>query len=179
MAGSSILIPRICEYCDKPFMARNVNTRFCCAACNNKSLRARRKREKEEQRQISLLDTKKEKIADIQTRPYISVSEAAQLIGVSKSTVRRMVRRGMLVGVNLGIRLTRIDRTQLEQLFTSIVVPEKQITSKVYELDKCYTIGECCRLESIIRAFNIPKRKVGNYVYIPRVEVDKVLNKID
>ena len=106
MAGSSILIPRICEYCDKPFMARNVNTRFCCAACNNKSLRARRKREKEEQRQISLLDTKKEKIADIQTRPYISVSEAAQLIGVSKSTVRRMVRRGMLVGVNLGIRLT-------------------------------------------------------------------------
>lgn len=187
MPGSSILIPRICEYCDKPFMARNVNTRFCSAACNNKSLRARGKREKEEQRQISLLDTKKEKIADIQTRPYISVSEAAQLIGVSKSTVRRMVRRGMLVGVNLGIRLTRIDRTQLEQLFTSIVVPEKQKTSKVYELDKCYTIGEClrkynipeCRLESIIRAFNIPKRKVGNYVYIPRVEIDKVLNKID
>ena len=100
MPGSSILIPRICEYCDKTFMARNVNTRFCSAACNNKSLRARRKREKEEQRQISLLDTKKEKIADIQTRPYISVSEAAQLIGVSKSTVRRMVRRGMLVGVN-------------------------------------------------------------------------------
>ncbi|MCZ2555130.1 hypothetical protein, partial [Bacteroides fragilis] len=74
-----------------------------------------------------------------------------------------------------------------EQLFTSIVVPEKQKTSKVYELDKCYTIGEClrkynipeCRLESIIRAFNIPKRKVGNYVYIPRVEIDKVLNKID
>ncbi|WP_242498910.1 helix-turn-helix transcriptional regulator, partial [Bacteroides salyersiae] len=65
------------------------------------------------------MDTKKEKIADIQTRPYISVSEATQLIGVSKSTVRRMVRRGMLVGVNLGIRLTRIDRTQLEQLFTS------------------------------------------------------------
>ncbi|MCS3096742.1 helix-turn-helix domain-containing protein [Bacteroides fragilis] len=133
------------------------------------------------------LDTKKEKIADIQTRSYISVSEAAQLIGVSKSTVRRMVRRGMLVGVNLGIRLTRIDRTQLEQLFTSIVVPEKQKTSKVYELDKCYTIGEClrkynipeCRLESIIRAFNIPKRKVVNYVYIPRVEIDKVLNKID
>ena len=133
------------------------------------------------------LDIKKEKIADIQTRSYISVSEAAQLIGVSKSTVRRMVRRGMLVGVNLGIRLTRIDRTQLEQLFTSIVVPEKQKTSKVYELDKCYTIGEClrkynipeCRLESIIRAFNIPKRKVVNYVYIPRVEIDKVLNKID
>ena len=54
MPGSSILIPRICEYCDKPFMARNVNTRFCSAACNNKSLCARRKREKEEQRQISL-----------------------------------------------------------------------------------------------------------------------------
>jgi|GEM_PF-2838484 hypothetical protein len=45
-----------------------------------------------------------------------------------------MVRRGMLVGVNLGIRLTGIDRTQLKQLFTSIIVPEKQITSKVYEL---------------------------------------------
>lgn len=185
MPGSSILIPRICEYCDKPFMARNVNTRFVVLLVIIKVYVQGEKR-KEEQRQISLW-IQKRKIADIQTRPYISVSEAAQLIGVSKSTVRRMVRRGMLVGVNLGIRLTRIDRTQLEQLFTSIVVPEKQKTSKVYELDKCYTIGEClrkynipeCRLESIIRAFNIPKRKVGNYVYIPRVEIDKVLNKID
>ena len=62
MPGSSILIPRICEYCDKTFMARNVNTRFCSAACNNKSLRARRKREKEEQRQISLWIQKKKKL---------------------------------------------------------------------------------------------------------------------
>ena len=187
MPSSSVLIPRICEYCDKPFMARSVNTRFCSTICNNKSLRERKKREKEEQRQISLLDTKKNKIADIQTRPYISVSEAAQLIGVSKSTIRRMLCRGMLAGANLGIRLTRIDRTQLEQLFTSIIVQEEQIKPKFYELDKCYTIGEClkkynipeCRLESIIRAFNIPKRKVGNYVYIPRIEIDRVLNKID
>ena len=85
MPGSSILIPRICEYCDKPFLARNVNTRFCSAACNNKSLRARRKREKEEQRQISLLDRKKEKIADIQNRRYISESKTAEVIRVSKS----------------------------------------------------------------------------------------------
>ena len=187
MPSSSILIPRICEYCDKPFMARSVTTRFCSTICNNKSLRERKKREKEEQRQIRLLDTKKDKIANIQTRPYISVSEAAQLIGVSKSTIRRMIRRGMLAGANLGIRLTRIDRTQLEQLFTSIVVPEEQTKPKVYDLNKCYTIGEClrkynipeCRLESIIRAFNIPKRKVGNYVYIPKIEVDKILSKID
>ena len=95
-----------------------------------------------------------------------------------------MLWRGMLAGANLGIRLTRIDRAQLEQLFTVIVVPEEQIKPKVYELDKCYTIGEClrkynipeCRLESIIRAFNIPKRKVGNFVYIPKSEIDKVLS---
>ncbi|EIZ00965.1 hypothetical protein HMPREF1080_01157 [Bacteroides fragilis CL05T12C13] len=62
MPGSSILIPRICEYCDKPFLARNVNTRFCSAACNNKSLRARRKREKEEQRQIVFWIQKKKKL---------------------------------------------------------------------------------------------------------------------
>ena len=35
------------------------------------------------------------------------------------------------------------------------------------------------QIRKLIRAFNIPKRKVGNYVYIPRVEIDKVLNKID
>lgn len=82
--------------------------------------------------------------------------------------------------------MTRIDRTRLKELYTSILVSEEQVKPKVYDLTKCYTIGEYlrkydilkCRLESIIRVFNISKCKVGNYVYIPKIEIDKALSKI-
>lgn len=32
-------------------------------------------------------------------------------------------------------------------------------------------------VSSILRRFSIPKRQVGNYVYVPKVLIDKILQK--
>lgn len=184
MAASKVLIPKICEFCSEPFMAKTVTTRFCSKECNDKSLKEKKRNEKREKKMLSILQEKREVIAVIQTRPYVSISEASSLFGISKDTIRRMVRRGTISGINLGERLMRVNREQIENLFTAIEVPERKEKPKNYKLDECYSIGEClkkygiaeCRLESIIQGFNIPKRQIGNYVYIPKVEIDKIMN---
>lgn len=184
MAATKQLVPKVCEYCGKPFMAKTITTRFCCKECNEKDLKCRKKKEEEQKKMKALLTKQKEVYTDIQSRPFITVPEASKLFRISEDTIRRMIRRGMIPAINLGVRLTRVDRVSLENLFTSVEVPEEQEKTKEYSLDECYTIGECLKkynlpestLERIIKGYNIPKHQVGNYVYIPKVEIDKVLN---
>lgn len=184
MVATKVLVPKICEHCGKPFMAKTVTTRFCSKECNTKNIKERTKKEKEQKQMEDLLKKKREAYIDIQSRPFITVSEASKLFKISEDTIRRMIRRGTIPGINLGVRLMRVDRVSLERFFNRVVVPEEEAEEKEYSLDECYTIGECLKkynlaesiLERIIKGYNIPKKQIGNYVYIPKVEIDKVLN---
>ena len=50
------------------------------------------------------------------------------------------------------------------------------------EPEDCYTIGEICNLDHIndssvwahIRKYSIPSRQIGNYVYVPKEEIDNL-----
>lgn len=184
MAATKVLVPKVCEYCGKPFMAKTVTTRFCSKGCNEKDIKNRKKKEEEKKKMEAIHKKNKEAYADIQSRPFITVSEASKLFGISEDTIRRMIRRGTIPGINFGIRLTRVDRLSIENFFNSVEVPEEQEEKKEYSLDECYTIGECQKkfnlpestLERIIKGYNIPKKQVGNYVYIPKTEIDRVMN---
>ena len=88
MAKSKLKILKICEQCGKPFEAKTVATRFCSPYCVDKSGRAKRRRAKEAIEKQTLLEESISKIAEIQTRPFISVSEATVLFGISKDTIR-------------------------------------------------------------------------------------------
>jgi excisionase family DNA binding protein len=39
------------------------------------------------------------------------------MFGISKDTIHRMIKKGLIGGANLGIRLTRVKRADLENLF--------------------------------------------------------------
>ncbi|MDR1341304.1 MAG: excisionase, partial [Prevotellaceae bacterium] len=75
MPASQFRLPRLCEYCGKPFEAKTVATRFCSNACGNRANKERLKKEKEEARKQTLLEHAATHIAEIQTRPYITVAE--------------------------------------------------------------------------------------------------------
>ena len=143
MGISKLKLPKICEQCGKPFEAKTVNTRFCSDACNSASLRKRKKLALEEESKQQILQENVSKIAEIQTRPFISVSEAVVLFGISKDTIRRLVKAGKIPAFNLGERLTRISRTHLEAIFTAVNLPEKpkeQAVKLQYEPSECYTM---------------------------------------
>lgn len=88
--------------------------------------------------------------------------------------------------INLGTRLVRIDRKQLEAVFpvrqSSQDEPKPQV--KLYNLDpeNCYTIGEIAKKFGIsessvykhIRQYSIPTRQIGKFVYAPQSEIDNL-----
>lgn len=185
MGISKLKIPKICEYCEKPFEAKTVTTRFCSPACGNKSGKEKKKQAQEAERKQTLLEQSAAKIAEMQTRPFLSISEATIMFGISKDTIRRLIKAGKIPAFNLGTRLTRVSREHMEAMFTAIVLPEvlkEQPVKLQYETGECYTIAEVSEkfgvslstVSNTIRRNSIPKRQVGKFVYVPRELIDKV-----
>jgi excisionase family DNA binding protein len=147
MGVSKLKIPKICEHCGKPFEAKTVITRFCSDVCTNAAARQRKKQAMEEERNKQILQENAANIAEIQTRPYITIAEATVLFGISKNSIHRLIKAGKIPAVNLGQRLTRISRTHIEAMFTTVAIPEEkpqeqQPVKLQYEPSECYTIGE-------------------------------------
>lgn len=183
MGYSKLKIPKVCEHCKKPFEAKTVLTRFCSRQCVNKADHARKMGDKEQTKVQAEKAQKAEVIADIQSRPYISISEATLLFGISKDTLHRLIKRGHLPAHNFGERLTKISRVHLEAIFVPIAIPEPiPEPQKVYKPEDCYTIGEVQKkfgisdktLYSAIKRLNIDKIPIGKYVYVPKEQIDKV-----
>lgn len=185
MGFSKLKIPKICEQCSKAFEAKTVVTRFCSTACANKSGKEKKKQAKEAEQKQTLLEESAEKIAQMRTRPYISIMEATILFGISKNTIHRLIKAEKVPAVNFGLRLTRVSRVHLEEMFTAVEIPEepKENPMKLhYEIDECYTINEISEkygvslstVDNTIRRNSLPKRQVGNYVYVPKELIDKI-----
>jgi len=185
MGISKLKIPKICECCGKPFEAKTVTTRFCSAYCGNKSGKEKKKQAQEAERKQTLLEQSANKIAEMQTRPFLSISEATMMFGISKDTIRRLIKTGKIPAFNLGARLTRVSRQHMEAMFTAVKLPEtpkEQPIKLQYETDECYTINEISEkygvslstVDKIIRRNSIPKCQVGKYVYVPKELIDKI-----
>lgn len=57
---------------------------------------------------------------DTLPRRWLSQAEAADYLGITDRTLRRMVARGDLPGYRLGPRLTRFDQSDLDALLRPI-----------------------------------------------------------
>lgn len=188
MGVSNLKIPKICEQCEKPFEAKTMTTRFCSHLCADKNGKKRKKQEKELKEREKVLEKYVDKIAVLQLREFISVGEAVILFGISKSTIHRLIKRKVIRSVNLGERLTRINKLELEKLFSPIIIDEKEKEKqeselrKKYKKEDCYTISQVSEkfganpstVNRVIDKFKIPKEKIGNFVYVPKSEIDKI-----
>jgi len=187
MGISKLKIPKICEQCGKPFEAKTVVTRFCSPICVNKSGKEKKRESKDVERKQSILEQSTNQIAQIQTRPYISITDATVLFGISKDTIRRLIKAGKIPAVNLGQRLTRVSRLHIEAMFTEVVLPEEPKEQPVklrYNESECYKITEVSEkfgvspstVNKTIRSNSIPRRQVGKFVYVPKEQIDRIFS---
>lgn len=122
------------------------------------------------------------------SQPYLSISDAIALYDVCRDTLYRLVRSKALRSYNLGKRMTRICREDLERNFNLRPIDEQKLRTrneaKLYNLEPeyCYTIGEITAKFGVtegtvykhIRKFSIPIRQIGNYVYAPKSVIDQL-----
>lgn len=84
---------KICPCCGKPFTARNGRSIYCSPSCANKAKKLQHRRDELIREQQRVLDGQK---AELRTKDYLSISEAARLLGVSRPTLYKRIESGEL-----------------------------------------------------------------------------------
>ena len=181
MPAAKFQIERKCELCGETFLAKTITSRYCSIQCSRSAYSQKKREEK-------LEELRREKAAKVpKDQPYLSISDAIALYDVCRDTLYRLVRSKALRSYNLGKRMTRICREDLERNFNLRPVGEQKARrngAKLYNLEPeyCYTIGEITAKFGVtegtvykhIRKFSIPIRQIGNYVYAPKSEIDNL-----
>ena len=174
-------IKRKCKVCGKVFVAKTLDSHYCSPKCSKVAW----KRKKDAKDKNARLEAIARQIPDI--REYISVKEAVAMFGVERNTLYRLIKSGRIPAVNIGTRLIRIKRSDMENRFLtrpeSIAEKERPIP-KLYSMEPedCYTITQVCEKYHIndssvwahVRKYSIPSRQIGNYVYVPKQEIDNL-----
>lgn len=117
--SSNILVQRICKNCNLEFTAKTRVTKYCS---NNCAKNAWRKRKQAEKVKLSNRRTRKklaiEKIAT-KDKEFLSVNEVALLLNCTNRTIYNLINTKKLEATNLGSRVTRIKRSNLDKLFNN------------------------------------------------------------
>lgn len=174
-------IKRKCKVCGEVFIAKTLDSLYCSPKCSKVAWKRKKDAQKKEEKltQLAL------HIPDI--REYLSVREAVAMFGVERTTLYRLIKNGTVPAINVGKRLTRIKRSALEAMFLTRTESNAEKTRPVpkrYSMEPgdCYTIGEICNryhvddstVWSHIRKYSIPSRQIGNFVYVPKEEIDNL-----
>ncbi|MFV8281186.1 helix-turn-helix domain-containing protein [Christiangramia marina] len=117
--SSNIRIKKKCQLCNSDFIAKTTVTKYCGDNCAKLAYKARKRAEKINKSKASSVksQSKKTELSDIQQKDYLTVKEASLLLGCSSKTIYRMVTKNTIQAINLGERMTRIKRTDIDTLF--------------------------------------------------------------
>lgn len=176
-------IEKTCPICGRTFRAKTLDSQYCSRICGNAAYR-KKKRVKAYQ---TKLDNIEKRISD--TQEYLSVKQAVSVYGVSRETLYRLIRTERIPYINIGTRLIRLRRADLDERFerrSEVMAKETKPLPKLYrlELEDCYTVSEVSEhfkvsastVYSAIRRYSIPMRQIGKNVYIPKNEMNNIFD---
>jgi len=115
---SKIQVQRICEYCGKEFTARTTVTKHCSDNCAKKAYKARKRAEKVKQSNTETQQNIIRPIEQLKAKDFLTAKDVSQLLGCSVRTIYRLIDAGQIKATNLGERLTRIKRTDIDSLLS-------------------------------------------------------------
>lgn len=177
--SSNILVQRICQHCNTEFTAKTTVTKYCSNGCAKKAYKVRKRNEKIEQSNQQTNIIKDKPIININSKEFLSVPETAILLGCSTKTIYRLISKKEINAHNLGTRLTRVKRSEIDKRLAN----GKEQEPLQYDISECYTISETVdkygisngALYNLIKRNEIPKIEKGKYTYIPKKLIDNLL----
>ena len=181
--SSNIKVQRICQHCAKEFIAKTTVTRFCSHGCSRAAYKQREKVKKVETSAVKTSLIKINPIEVIKEKEFLTVREVAQLLNCSLRSAYYFIENGTINAVNLGKRMTRVRRSEIDNLFkkntTTTPLPQLQ----QIDITNSYTIAEVQTqlgisekgLYSLIERNKIPKVKRGKFVYVSKSLIDNLL----
>jgi excisionase family DNA binding protein len=117
-------------------------------------------------------------------KEFLTAKEVAALLNISVRTVYYKIESGQIKGINLGQRITRVRRSDIDKLFEQPKKEAPETTKTNFERKDCYSLAEVYEkyevsdkaLYSILKRYEIPKFQKGKFVYVPKIEIDKLFD---
>ncbi|MBK8451683.1 MAG: helix-turn-helix domain-containing protein [Saprospiraceae bacterium] len=115
--SSNIKVQRICQHCDKEFIARTTVTQYCGDACAKAAYKVRGRKLKVERSNEETQQIKIKPFEDLKSKEFLKVKEVAKLLNCSVRSIYYYIESGNIKAVNLGQRITRVKRSEIDRLF--------------------------------------------------------------
>ena len=113
--SSSIRIKKNCQFCKKIFIARTTVTKYCGDTCSKKAYKKRKRDEKISKAKVEEIERTFD--PNLGAKLFLNMDETAELLGVSRKTIYRMIKRGELNAKKLGRRVV-IARKDIDKMFS-------------------------------------------------------------
>ena len=185
MAKSNIRIKKICEWCGQEFVAQKVTTKYCSHRCANLAYKQaiRAKRIQQEEQRIQIVKSEKP-LMDIKDKEYLSIAQAATLLGLSLQAVYKMIYTGHLVAYKLSSRLSFVRQSDIEEMLKRNPYKKRQPKDTLPIID-FYTTNEIkekfCVKDSwifhIAKEHNIPRTFNRGKTYWSKKHIDDYFAK--
>ena len=186
--SSNIKVQRICQHCGNEFTAQRTTTKYCSHRCNSAAIKAKIRDLKVEGSNKETQRIKSQSIEELKAKEFLTVRDIATLLNCSVRSVYYYIESGTIRATNLGQRITRVKRSELDKLFeqprTVAPQPESQPEQMQFDISDCYTLTEVqnkygiseTAVQNLIKRNSIPKIKKGWFAYVPKTVIDKLLS---
>ena len=179
--SSNIEIERICQHCNKGFIAKTTVTRYCSDDCAKRAYKARKRAEKIGVSVAEIQQIRQKPIEDLKAREFLTVMQVSKLIGCSKQNVYKLINTGKLKATNILIKKTIVKRSEIDKLFE----PKEKVKPtqlKPLDIAECYSITEVqekfkvsqSALQKILKRNDVQKMQIGKFVYVPKVIINDI-----
>jgi excisionase family DNA binding protein len=182
--SSNIKVQRICTHCSKEFTARTTTTKYCSPLCNKAAYKAKIKAGRIEISNKETQRIRSQPIEILKAKEFLTVKDIATLLNCSVRSVYYYIENGTIKATNLGQRITRVKRSELDKLFeqTQSDVPKPEPVQftiaesySINEVQNKYGISQTA-LQNIIKRNNIPKINSGKFTYVPKSLITELLS---
>lgn len=171
-------ILRKCEVCGEEFIATKITNKYCSKRCARVVHRKKEAEKKKKARESMKDDAQNLQSLEIASRPFLTPSDVAFLLGVSVTTVYRCFYAGTLKAVRLR-RKTYVRREDLDKYFEEAGAYKKK-SYKRKDDQEYYTLREIMEKYNIGRKavwgrcdrMGIPKVYVGRNTFFSKKAVD-------
>lgn len=166
MTASKIKIKKVCEWCGQEFLALKVSTRFCSKQCNGHAYKdANRKKVLLETERETLEKVSQNNISQGLNREFMSVAEAATLLGVTRMTIYNLIYNNVLHASKITSRLTFVSRSDIDAMISGADY-KKKVKSERKPITEFYTTNEIKEKYGVSEGWIF---KVGKEKDIPKI----------
>lgn len=182
--SSNLKIKRICAWCGKEFIAQKTSTACCSKQCAN-ALYKKRKRDEAIKTNNQSIEKKIEEkpITIIKDKPFLTITETAIYLGVTRPTIYGYIKRCELKVIRLGFKYF-LKKEDIDKLFNTPIefhtpTKEKAPITDFYttaEVKEKYHVNESW-IFAIAKKHNIPRTFNRGKTYWSKKHIDAYFAK--